>query len=156
MSQPTNRPARSEDVTTDLVEYLIIAVPTLGSLDTLGPAMAEVVQRAAIRILDLVVVVKDLTGSISTVEPTALDSLVAARPYLGDIGTWLSERDIALASVVLARGSVGLILVTEDRWAAPLSAAAQRAGGQIVAGERIPASRVDSALADHPDERQGG
>jgi hypothetical protein len=156
LSQPTNDPASSERVTTDLVEYLIIAVPTLGSLDSLGPALAEVVQRAAIRVLDLVVAVKDLTGSITTVDPATLDSLITVRDYLADMGTWLSERDIAVASVVLARGSVGLILVTEDRWAAPLSAAAQRAGGQIVAGERIPASRIDSALADRTDESEEG
>jgi hypothetical protein len=155
LSQPTDKPASSEGITTDLVEYLIIAVPTLGSLDSLGPALAEVVQRAAIRILDLVVVVKDRTGSITTVDPNTLDGMIAVRGYLADMGTWLSERDIALASVVLARGSVGLILVTEDRWAAPLSAAAQRAGGKIVAGERIPASRVDSALADRADDPQG-
>jgi hypothetical protein len=146
-----DNPAPSEDITNDLVEYLIITVPTLASLDTLGPALAEVVQRAAVRLLDLVVVVKDRTGSIDTVEPATLDGLAAVRGYLRDVGTWLSERDIALASVVLERGSVGVILVTEDRWAAPLSAAAQQAGGQIVAGERIPAARVDSALADRPN-----
>ena len=46
------------------------------------------------------------------------------------------------------QGMPGVVLVTEDLWAKSLSTAAQRAGGQIVAGERIPASRVEAALGD--------
>jgi hypothetical protein len=68
----------------------------------------------------------------------------------------LSENDIALASRALPPGTVGIVLVTEDRWAAPLSAAARRAGGLIVAGERIPPSRVEEVLADSAEEEQGG
>jgi hypothetical protein len=151
VNEPPNDTDSVEGITTDLVEYFIIALPDVGSLETLGPALTEVVRRAAIRVLDLVVVVKDAEGSITVLE---LDTLDAVTSILGtdvDIGGMLSEQDIVLASVALRSGSVGVILVTEDRWAAPLSAAAQRAGGQIIAGERIPASRVETALAERSD-----
>ena len=70
----------------------------------------------------------------------------------------LSEHDIELASLALQRGTAGIVLVTEDRWAEPLAVAARQAGGQILGGERIPASRVESALTDRrfDDERTQG
>jgi hypothetical protein len=142
----------SEGVATDLVEYFIIAVPDLDSVAMLAPALAELVQRAAIRILDVVVVVKDVAGSITALELDAVDTMAALRGLESDVGEMLSDHDIALASIAVRPGSAGVIVVTEDRWAEPLSVAAQRAGGHIVAGERIPASRVESALAD----RSGG
>jgi hypothetical protein len=41
--------------------------------------------------------------------------------------------------------------VAEDRWAEQLSLAARGVGGRIVAGERIPAPRVEAAVADAPE-----
>lgn len=144
-----------EIVATDLVEYLIVAVPDLDGLGALAPALAELVQRGAIRILDLVVVVKDEDGSITPLELDAVESMAAIKGLEGDVGGMLSERDIGLASLALPPGSAGVILVSEGRWAEPLSVAAQRAGGQIIAGERIPARRVQSALADRADDGTG-
>jgi hypothetical protein len=146
----------SRDVATDLVEYFIIAVPDLDSLAEMAPALAELVQRAAIRILDVVVVVKDVAGSITTLELDVVDTMAAIRGLGSDLGGMLSDKDIAMASVAVRPGSAGLIVVTEDRWAEPLSLAARRAGGHIVAGERIPASRVESALADRFGDPDGG
>jgi hypothetical protein len=75
----------------------------------------------------------------------------------GEVGGMLTDHDIALASIALRPGTAGILVVTEDRWAESLSAAAQRAGGQIIAGERIPPARVNQALADRSgDEREGG
>jgi hypothetical protein len=145
----------SDGVTTDLVEYFIIAVPDVDSLAVLAPALAELVQRAAIRILDVVIVAKDAAGSVTALELDAVDAMAALRGGESDVGGLLSDHDIALASVAVRPGSAAVIVVTEDRWAKPLSVAAQRAGGHIVGGERIAASRVESALSDRwgGDER---
>lgn len=150
---PSDSPER---VSSDLVEYLIVAVPAVDSLALLASALAELVQRAAIRILDVVVLTKDVDGAVTALELDAADSMAAIRNLEGDVGRMLSDRDLALASTALRPGWSGVILVTEDCWAEPLSVAAQRAGGQIVAGERIPAWRVETALADRVDENQTG
>jgi Family of unknown function (DUF6325) len=150
---PSDSPER---VSTDLVEYFIVAVPAVDSLEALIPALAELVERAAIRLLDVVVLVKDVDGAVTTLELDAVGSMAVIRNVSGDIGGLLSEHDLVLASTALRCGSAGVILVTEDRWAEPLSVAAQRVGGQIVAGERIPAVRIESALADRTDDVQTG
>jgi hypothetical protein len=150
---PSDSPER---VSTDLVGYVIVAVHDVDSLAVLAPALAELVQRAAIRILDVVVLVKDVDGRVTALELDAIDSMAAIRDLDGDVGGMLSDHDLALASTALRPGSAGVILVTEDRWAEPLSVAAQRVGGQIIAGERIPPSRVESALADRTEDNQTG
>ena len=61
-----------------------------------------------------------------------------------------ATHDIELASLALRPATAGIVLVTEDRWAESLSVAARRAGGRILGGERIPASRVETVLTDRP------
>ena len=141
----------ADPVVPDLVEYLIVSVPELDSLEVLVPALRDLVDRAAIRILDLIVLVKDDEGVVRALEPDAVEALGSLRDIPSEV-TLLSEHDIGWASIALRAGTAALVLVTEGRWAEPLSSAAQRAGGQIIAGERIPAARVESVLADMQDD----
>jgi hypothetical protein len=140
-----------ERVLSDLVEYLVIQVPDVDSLSSVCPAITAVTANSSIRILDLVAVTIDELGGVHEL---ALDSV----NDLGDLvsvaqrrGSLLSTHDVRLAALALAPGSAGLVLVAEDRWAAPLAAAARDVGGRIVAGERIPSHRVEVAMA-HPPE----
>jgi hypothetical protein len=151
---PRQHGNRPDDVATDLVEYFIIEVPGPDSIVGIAPALADLVEHQAIRILDLVVIVKEADGSTSQLELDDLDSTATLRDLDGDIGGVLSDHDIELASLALRSGSTGMIIVTEDRWAGPLSVAAQRAGGQIIAGDRIPPSRVETVLADRHVENR--
>ena len=90
-------------------------------------------------------------------ELDAIETLSSVRHLDIEAGGVLSEHDLELASFALKPGMPGVVLVTEDLWAKSLSTAAQRAGGQIVAGERIPASRVEAALgARRLEDGQGG
>ena len=134
-------------VATDLVEYLIVAAPDAGSLSVVGVGLAELVRSSAIRILDLVLLVKDADGVVAAIDPQSVDAI---RDLPVEVGSMLSEHDVELAALALRPSSAAVVLVSEDRWAQPLSVAAQRAGGQILAGERIPAARVESALAGRP------
>jgi hypothetical protein len=68
----------------------------------------------------------------------------------------LNDHDVELASRALRPGITAVVVVVEDRWAASLSAAARSAGGQIVAGDRIPPRRVEAALAHPPGDEHGG
>jgi Family of unknown function (DUF6325) len=144
------------EVTSDLVAYTIVEVPSEDSFATVVPALADLVRSARIRILDLVVVVRDDDGAVTVREYEAVESLAALRHVEGEVGGMLSDHDVALASLALRPGSAAIVLVTEDRWAEPLSAAARQAGGQITAGERIPPSLVEDALADRSEDEPGG
>jgi hypothetical protein len=145
----------SVGIAADLVAYLVIEVPDRQAVASLVPPLCELVDRAAIRILDVVVVVKGHDGVVDALEVDEIDGLEALRRRCAPFGDLLSEQDIRLATLPIRPGSVGLALVTEDRWAAQLSSAAHVVGGRIVAGERIPPARVDLARA-HGGEQQVG
>ena len=149
------RPPREADprsIDTSLVECLVVVVPEMVSLSSVATALAELVETAAIRILDLVVVTRRRSDhEIDVLEPEAAESLpgMLVTPELGGL---LSESDIALAGTSLLPGAVGLVMLIEDRWATPLSSAAKRAGGLVLGGQRIPRARIEAALVDRPVE----
>ena len=122
----------------------------LTSLAPMVPALAEVVRRSAIRILDLVAVTTDANGVARIIEVDEIGGFDGLRRIDIEIGGLLSSHDIDLVSLALAPDSAAIVVVVEDWWAAPLSAAARRSGGEVLAGERIPRSRVEAALAGLP------
>lgn len=148
-----HRPA-GDDVATDLVQYLIVSAPDLGSLATLTPVLAALVDTDTMRILDAVVITRDRDGAVDLAELEAVDGLAELADDCVLTGELLTDRDIELASIPVVAPSAALVLVTEDRWAGQLAAVTSQAGGHILAGERIPAARVEAALAD-ARERSG-
>ncbi|WP_116948965.1 DUF6325 family protein [Jiangella endophytica] len=138
----------SSAISPDLVSYLVVSVPDVQSLGGLVPALARLVETASVRVLDLVVLERGADGVVDVHEVEDVGSLAGLRGVEGDVGGFLSDHDLQLASAALRLGTCGVLLVTEDRWALPLSAAAGAAGGRIAAGERIPPSRVEDVLAD--------
>jgi hypothetical protein len=157
-ADPVTEPRQHSDdrdrIVPDLVEYLVVAVPDVGSLGALADALVQIVDSAAIRILDLVVLVKDRAGLVTTLELDAVECMAPLRGMPFD--HLLSEHDIGLAALALQPDTAAVVLVTEDRWAAPLSTAAQYAGGRIVGGERISASTIEAALTEQPDTNTTG
>ena len=149
------RPRREADpgsIDTSLVECLVVVVPEMTSLSSVAAVLAELVETAAIRILDLVVVTRRRSDhEVQVLEPEAIEWLpdLSFTPELDGL---LSENDIALAATSLLPGAVGLVMLIEDRWASPLSSAAKRAGGLVLGGQRIPRARIEAALADRPVE----
>ena len=141
----------SDPVSTDLVEYFIVIVPDLDAVEDVAAAVADLVRSTAIRILDAVVLVRGHDDVLVVHELDDAASLEPLRAFR-ESECRLSDHDLALASLALPLGAAGLVVVVEDRWAAPLSAAARRAGGEIIAGERIPMRRVDRALRDRRTE----
>ncbi len=139
-------------VATDLVEYIVVVVPDLDSLANVGQALVEMVDNSLIRVLDVVVISKDTGGEILVLELEAVEGLRVMRRLVGDTGGLLSDHDLELVALALSPGAVGIVVATEDSWAEPLSRAAHRAGGRILAGERIPTARVEAALANRPED----
>jgi hypothetical protein len=137
----------ARDTDTDLVEYLVVAVPDLGSLRTVTRALANVVVSEAIRILDLVCVSRSAEGGgLTVVEFEEIEEMAALEKVDGDVGGLLSTRDIETASRSVAAGSSALLLVVEDRWARGLSTSARQAAGRVLGGERVSRPLVEAAL----------
>jgi hypothetical protein len=72
-----------------------------------------------------------------------------------DLANLLSEDDVAAVAEALEPGSTAGLLIYENLWAAPFASAVRRAGGQVVAGGRIPTQQLLAALEDELAEEAG-
>jgi hypothetical protein len=104
------------------------------------------VETGTVRILDLVFVSKDADGDVTVLEYDELDTGLGYGDIDGEADGVMSDEDVELAAAALAPGSAALLIVWEDRWAAPLAAAIRRAGGELVDGGRVPHDLAVAAL----------
>lgn len=132
------------------VEFLMISFPGSRFDGTIVPELQRLAETRTVRIIDLVFVSKDEDGTVTVLEYEDLsDDAAAAFTQLdGESGGLLNDQDIADAAEELTPGSSGVFLVWEDLWAAPLADAIFGAGGEIIAGGRIPRAVMAEAL-DH-------
>jgi hypothetical protein len=145
------RRQRGVGIDTSLVECIVVGVPDLTAAAEVASALAELVEAAAIRILDVVVVTRNRTDhEIGILEASEVTGFPAGLVE-GQVAKLLSQNDINLAAAPLLPGAADILVLVEDRWAEPLSSAALRAGGRVVGGRRIPRARIEAALAEPPE-----
>lgn len=140
----------------DPVEYVVIAFPGERLGPGVLPALADVVDRGLIRILDLVVVTCGPDGVIGWAEFDAVPEAADLAAIDGEAGGLLAAEDLEAIGATLPPSSTALVVVWEDLWARGLNAALQAAGGELVAGQRLSAEVVEAALARYATEEDAG
>jgi hypothetical protein len=66
--------------------------------------------------------------------------------FVGASSGLLSDDDVALAAAEIEPGTAAVMIVYENRWAAPFAAAVRRNGGVLVASARISVQDLTAAL----------
>jgi hypothetical protein len=91
---------------------------------------------------------KNEDGTFSGFDATDLDDKGVGdfTVFEGASSGLLGEEDAAKAAEAIEPGSAAVMIVYENRWAAPFVAAVRRNGGVPVAFERIPAQDLIDAL----------
>jgi hypothetical protein len=130
------------------VDYLVVEFPGSKFNGDIAPSLADLVDRNLIRLLDLLVLKKEVDGSIDAFELSGLDDTEVGelRTYESALAFLLSEDDIASIAAAIDPGSSAGVLVWENTWAAPFASAIRRSGGQLVAGGRIPTQALLAAV----------
>ena len=87
-------------------------------------------------------------GTISGLEITDLDGdgINDLRVFEGASSGLLTEEDREQAGDALEPGAAAIVILYENRWAAPFARAMREAGGQLVAFGRIPVQGLLAAL----------
>jgi hypothetical protein len=132
------------------VDYLVIEFP-LDQANFSGEAakeLASLVDRGLIRVLDLIFLMKDEEGNLEVAELSELDEYGAdALNLLDEMALQLlAEDDVYALAEAVERNSIAAVLVYENTWAGPFASALRRAGGQLVAQDRIPVQAILAAL----------
>ena len=132
------------------IDVVVVAYPKGAPLTgEAAPILADLVRRDVIRILDALFVKKEEDGTITGIAVTDLDGdgVNDVVMFEGARSGLLADEDAANAGEALEPGEAALILLYENRWAAPFAAAVRRNGGVLVASQRIPHDEVVAAVA---------
>ena len=132
------------------VDYLVVAFPADNAnfSGEMASELRRLIDSNAIRVLDLVMIMKDEDGSIEATElRDADDSEVGElRALESDLAILLAEEDVEEIGASLEPGSAAAVLVWENTWAAPFGSAIRRSGGQLVTSGRIPTQALIAAV----------
>ena len=132
------------------VDYLVVEFPS-DKANFSGEMAAELkslVDRELVRVLDLVIMSKDLDGAVAVDEVHDVDQsdLGQLRALEADLAMVLAEEDLEELGKVLEPGNVAAVLVYENSWAAPFASSVRRAGGALVADGRIHTQALLAAI----------
>ncbi|MEV0194518.1 DUF6325 family protein [Kitasatospora purpeofusca] len=122
------------------IDYLVIAFPGSHLSGEGLPLLVDLVERDIVRILDLVFVRKDEDGTVTAVELADVDGdgILDLTVFEGASSGLLGDADVTEAGLLLEPGDSAVVLLYENRWAAPLAAALRRADARMVASGRVP------------------
>ena len=131
------------------VDIVVIAYPADAPMTGEAvPIVLDLVERGIIRVLDVLFVMQNQDGTFSGFEAIDLepDSVGDFKVFEGASTGLLGEDDVSTAAEALDPGSAAVMIVYENRWAAPFAAAVRRNGGVVVDNQRIPVADLMEAL----------
>jgi hypothetical protein len=131
------------------VDVVVIGFPA--GAPTTGeavPILLDLVDRGIIRVFDALYVRKQADGTFAGLDLADLDedSVGDLTALAGASSGLLDDDDTALVANELEPGDAAVMIVYENRWAAPFVAAVRRNGGQLIANERIHVQELIGAL----------
>ena len=142
------------------VDYVVVEFPA-DRANFSGEMAAELkalIERGAVRVLDLILLKKELDGSVEGFESHDFGDidLGGLRELETELALLLAEEDVESIGAALEPGSVAAVLVWENVWAAPFGSAVRRSGGQLVASGRIPIQALAAVIeADEAITKEG-
>jgi hypothetical protein len=112
------------------------------------PIMLDLVERGIIRVLDVLFVMQGEDGAYIGIKAQDLDAegVGDLKVFEGASSGLLGDEDVATAAEGLEPGTAAVLIVYENRWAAPFAAAVRRNGGVVLDNQRIPVQDVIDAL----------
>jgi hypothetical protein len=132
------------------IDFIAMEFPGNRFKGEILPNLFELVDREIIRIIDLVIIMKDPDGQVVVRELRELDpaSVAMFDPLKADVSQMITDSDIAMIGEQLAANSTAGLMLIENLWAKQTKQAMLAAGGELVLFERIPHDVVEAALAD--------
>jgi hypothetical protein len=140
------------------VDYLVVEFPAGSSTFSgeMADQLAKLHDSGVIRVMDVLILVKDEDGSIEAHELSDYDNLGELARIEEQLAETLAADDVVHLAAAMDPGTVAAALIYENLWAAPFAAAARHSGGQLIANGRIPIQAIIAAIeADAALEAEG-
>jgi Family of unknown function (DUF6325) len=133
------------------VEWIVIVFPGPALDPRIAPALASLVRSGTARLMDAVVVHRDVDGRLRIAEVE--DDLEEVD---GDVLELLNNEDLVGLAAEQEPGTTALVLVWENLWAAGFARDVRQAGGTLQAHGRVPHEDVERALRAAAGRQEAG
>jgi len=137
-------------VTLGPLEYIVIGFdgPTFDG--SIANELGRVVENGTIRIVDIVGIIKDVSGDVAIIEIDAKSDprFASIAPLLKDRMGLFTPEDLATIAVRLPEETAALVVLFEHRWAVHVKEAIAAAGGQLIAREVIAPEILEEVAAE--------
>ncbi|HZX53431.1 MAG TPA: DUF6325 family protein [Ilumatobacteraceae bacterium] len=130
------------------VDYVIVEFPAGQSNFTgeMAKELLALVDAGTIRVIDILILIKDEDGSIEAMELSDIEDLGELQSLETELAELLAADDVVHLAAAMDPGSVAGVLIYENLWAAPFASAARRSGGQLIANGRIPIQAIIASI----------
>lgn len=129
------------------VDVYVIGFPGNQFTGRIAPAIIDLVEKGIIRVLDVLLVIKDAEGNVSAVE---MADLTSDEPSFMSIDIVqpgaLGSEDAEEISDDLPLNSSALLIAIENTWAAQLTAEFRAANAVVIDYIRIPVDVVEAVI----------
>lgn len=131
------------------VELLVIGFPENHFSGEIAPALADLVGKGTIRLIDVVFVARHDDGSVIGLELSSVDEATreAFAPLLIDGESLIHDDDIADVADALDPGSSVALVLFEHTWANGFRRALVDAGGELIDSFRVAPETIDASRA---------
>jgi len=122
------------------IDFIAVGFKDSNFNSEIAANLLELVEQGIVRIIDLLVVVKDSNGEVSALEIEQIDAATLAvfEPLKDGFTGMATQQDIELVGQMLENDSRAAIVMFENLWAVKLKEAILRGGGRLLMHERIP------------------
>ena len=130
------------------IDFIVVEFPANESNFTgeMVEELLKLVEAGMIRVVDVLILVKDADGVVDAMELSDLDNLGPLEMLAAELAELLAEEDVIHLAAAMDPGSTAGVLIWENLWAAPFAAAARRSGGQLIADGRIPIQAIIASI----------
>jgi hypothetical protein len=121
------------------LEFLVIGFPGNQFTGAITEELHHITEQGIIRIIDLVFMMKDDAGNLTTVELSDREEVEFGLLHWGadDHAGVLTSEDVASIADIVPNGSSAALVLFEHRWALGLREAVMNAGGVLLAQDRV-------------------
>jgi hypothetical protein len=131
------------------IDFIALEFPGNRFRGEILPDLFDLADKEIIRIIDLVIIIKD-QGEVIVRELRELDPAHMAMfdPLKAEVSQMITRGDIDAIAAQLADNSTAGLMLIENLWAKKTQQAMLDANGRLVMFERIPHDVVEAALED--------
>jgi hypothetical protein len=130
------------------IDYLVLEFKNEKLKGEIIPTLVELIENKTIRVIDLVLIQKDMEGKHEVVELQELDSetLAIYDPLHAEVSGLIQVEDIDAIAEKMDNGTTAAALLFENLWAIKFKEAVLRADGKLLEQVRLHHEDVEEAL----------